>query len=159
VTSVVLVIVQQLKRCVLATVMSVLVQAQHTLVQQVMLFAQIILVLVAVQVLARHLIVAPVLMIHMVYAVIQPVAAILATKHMIMVRRAQPVKPVAVALALRMFQLEPLVSIAQPPTIAATAVAPALRHAAATPTSARMIRTAPEVRRARGWASAQASAA
>jgi len=153
------VIAQQVLLYVLATVIPVLAQAQHIAVQQVMLFAQIQLLHVPVQVVEPSLIVAPVLMIHMVYAVIQPVAAILATKHMIMVRRAQPVKPVAVALALRMFQLEPLVSIAQPPTIAATAVAPALRHAAATPTSARMIRTAPEVRRARGWASAQASAA
>jgi len=61
-----------------------------------MLFAQILLDHVTVQAVAQCLIVAPVLMIHMVYVDIQHVVVILAVKRMIMVLAAQPVKLVVV---------------------------------------------------------------
>jgi len=53
----------------------------------------------------------------MVYADIQLVVVILAATHTITVLPVQPVKLVAVAHVLRMYQLDPLASIAQPPTI------------------------------------------
>ena len=79
-----------------ATVLLVAALVQYITVKQVMLFAQIQLLHVPVQVVEPSLIVAPVLMIHMVYAVIQHVVVILAAKHMTMVRHAQPAKRVIV---------------------------------------------------------------
>jgi len=77
--------VQQMPAYVLATVMSVLAQAQHIAVQQVMLFVQILLAHVTVQAVAQCLIVSHALMIHMVCAVIQRVVVILAAPRTIMV--------------------------------------------------------------------------
>ena len=96
------VIAQQMPVYVLEIVTPVLVLVPHIAVQQVMLFAQIQLLHVPVQVVEPSLIVAPVLMIHMVYADIQHVVATLAVKHMIMVLPAPPVTLVAAALVLRM---------------------------------------------------------
>jgi len=110
---------------VLATVTFVLVLAQHIIVQQVILFVQIQLLHVTVQVVAQYLIVRRVLIL-MVYADIQHVAVILAAMHTIMVLPALPVKLVAVALALRMSQLAALASIALLHTIVATVLAAVL---------------------------------
>jgi len=88
-------------------------------VQQVMLFAQILLLHVTVQVAAQCLIVSHALIL-MVYADIQHVVVILAVMHMIMVLHALPVKLVAVAPVLHLCRLEPLASIALRHIIVAT---------------------------------------
>ena len=95
--------VLQMLRHVQATVMSVLVLAQHITVQEVMVFAQVLLDHVTVQVVAQYGIVSHVLTL-MVYADIQLVAVILAATHMIMVLPAQPVKFVVVGHVVVLFQ-------------------------------------------------------
>ena len=118
--------VKQVSVYVLATVMSVLVQVQHITVLQVMLFVQVQLPHVAVQVAELSLIVAPVLLIHMVYVVIQHVVVILVAKHMIMGYSAEPATPVVMALVAAS-QLAPMGMVVQPRIIAATGVVGA-RH-------------------------------
>ena len=84
--------------------------------QQIILNAQILLAHAPVQAVLQSLIVSHALTL-MVYADIQLVVVILAATHTITVLPVQPVKLVAVAHVLRMYQLDPLASIAQPPTI------------------------------------------
>jgi len=79
--------------------------AAEVTARQVMLFVQILLARVAVQVVDSSLIVAPVLMIHMVYAGIQHVVVILAVKHMIMGYIVLSVNPVVVDLVLMLRQV------------------------------------------------------
>ena len=75
--------VQQTPIYVVVIVVFVMVQVQHITVQEAMVFVQILLLHVDVQVVAQCLIVRPVLLIHMVYAVIRHVATILVRRHMI----------------------------------------------------------------------------
>ena len=99
--------VQQMLFSALATVIFVLVLVQYLTVRKVMLSAQVLLVHVTVQAVAQCLIVSHVLTL-MVYADIQHVVVIFAAMRMIMVLPAPPVILVAVALVLRMSQLDPL---------------------------------------------------
>ena len=92
--------VQQMMLHVLAIVVFVLVLIQNITVQEVMAFAQIQFLHVPAQAVAQYGIVRHVLMIHMVYADIQHVAAILAAKHMIMGYTVQLVRPVVAALVV-----------------------------------------------------------
>ena len=110
--------VQQTPVYVLATVVFVMVLVRNIAVQQIILNAQIQLPHVAVQVVEQSLIVLHVLLIHMVYVVIQYVAAILAAKHMTTVGHAQPVKPVLVAPVL-LSLLARMDMVVPPNTIAA----------------------------------------
>jgi len=107
-------------------------------VQQVMLYAQIQLLHVTVQAVAQCLIVEPVLLIHMVYAVTQYVVVILAAKHMMMVYNVQLVRPVVVALAL-MSQQVPLAMVARLHIIAATAQGHVQHHMTLLPVYSRHI--------------------
>jgi len=86
-------------------------------VQQVILYAQILLPPVTVQAVAQSLIVAPVLTIPMVYAGIQHVVVILAALHLIMVQDALPANLVTMVDVLSLFLLGWQASTAQPITI------------------------------------------
>ena len=86
-------------------------------VQQVILYAQILLPPVTVQAVAQSLIVAPVLMIPGVYADTQLVVVILAALHLIMVQDALPANLVTMVDVLSLFLLGWQASTAQPLTI------------------------------------------